>query len=198
MTILAVLLVLVAGAARSFRENLNLARAGQLLGDEIGAARQLASAHDWTVYVYLYKVPTASPVGYSALQLWRRAPPASAATVPEMIPLEPAYFLPSAVVISEDATHNSPLLALLAAQTGQPPPLVHLPPNLAGASWVALAVRPGGTLALEGLPPSAATTLTACCLTVVPARLGSQTAAPANFVTVQINPYTGTPLVYQP
>ncbi len=196
ITILLILAAIVVAGLRSFRENLHLTRAGQIMVDQVGAARQLASAHNWTVYVYLYKVPATSPVGYSALQLWRCAPPSDTVGSPVMLPVAQPYFLPSAVVISEDATHNSPLLGVLAAQ-GSPPPLANLPPSLASATYMALAIRPSGTLALGG-DTSAAGTLATCCLMVVPTRFGAQTAAPPNFVTVQINPGAGVPLVYRP
>ena len=197
MAIVIILLTLSVGVTRSFRENLHLTNAGQLLADQIGAARQLASAHNWTVFVYLFKVPAVSSTGYSALQLWRCAPLDSVNPTMVMLPVDKAYYLPPSVVISEDAAHQSTLLARLAGTGSPPPTLTQQPPTLAGAESVAFAIGPSGRLALEG-DLTTADALAACCLTVVPARFGAQSTTPSNFVTVQINPGTGTLLVHRP
>ena len=95
----------------------------------------------------------------------------------------------------------------LAAGTDyQPPTPAPLPPSLAGASWVAFGIGPDGALITadppptppSDPPPTAAGWLAGSCLTLVPARYAEAADPPPDFVTLQVNPYTGACTVYRP
>lgn len=175
------IMVLLSSAAvpalSSLMESNELTRGGQMVADQIRMARQIASSRNVSVEVRLVKTDALSSTGYNAVQLWTSQLTGTNAAS-RMISL------PKSIAISENPS-VSDMLGSLSTKTmstvGNP-----------NASYTAFQIRPSGmvspTMSMNGL-----------CLTVVSTRHAKASdALPSNYVTVQINPNTGTPLVYRP
>lgn len=174
MGILALLLVMVVPSLNSLSDSNNLTIGGQALADQLNAARQNAAARNRAVEFRLIKQGTGTS-GYSAIQLWMTPDKGTPIPLTRVLPLA------KNVVVSE----NSQLSALLkTAKTGT------MPVSGANAPYAAIQVLPNG-IVLPVIP------MADSYLTIVPLRLATQNKAD-NYVTVQVNPITGSPLVYRP
>ena len=176
VAIMITLMALATPALTSLLDSGNLARGGQVLADEINLARQLAASQNRVVEVRILKHDT--PPGFGSLQIWGND--AGGASVP----LGKVMKLPQSIVISENTTVSA---ALEKTPTGTMP----TNSSLSGKSYAYLRIRPSGAV-----DPSLA--MSNFFFSVVSARSGSNSALPPNYVTIQINPLTGTPLVYRP
>lgn len=180
IAVIGVLSVLVVPALSSLTQSNNLTRAGQIVGDQIGLARQLAATRSATMEIRLIRLPDRAAGGYHAVQIWGAVAAGSNA------PLGRFLRLPEAAFISGDTAKFSPMLELLTnagTMTGGPAD---------GASYVSFRIRPSGAV----VPAFSATDRRAdLCLSVMPERAA---AATNNYVTVQINPDTGNTAVYRP
>ena len=203
ITIIGLLLGLVVPAVRSVSESGNLTRGGQLVNDQISLARQMATARNITVEVRLFKTAN-SAVGYTAIQLWvsRQTPPAAAI----MVPIDKAYLTangnrdfgehkPLADSDRAPGSNNNAAAGEHATRRTDVEQLVRCFPSQAAGFRHAHRQQHCGDCHESG------SIMSGVYLTVVPSRFAGPTLpspAPTNYVTVQINPYTGTPLVYRP
>jgi uncharacterized protein (TIGR02596 family) len=161
----------------------SLTQAGQQVADQISLARQLASTHNSTMELRLFKLPNAATTGYTELQIWTSTTNSSG--VSAMQPASKVSLLPQKVVISENTTLSGALLgntpATMAAGTGP----------LSGATYIAFEISASGIVT-----PSLG--MSANSLIVLSARYAANTTLPTNYVMIQINPVTATPLIYRP
>lgn len=176
VAILITLMALATPALTSVLESGNLARGGQVVADEVNLARQLASSQNKVVEVRIFKSDT--PPGYASLQIWGND--ASGTNVA----LGKIMKLPQSIVVSDNT-------ALSAALQKMPTATMPTNSNMAGKDYAYLRIRPSGAvdpgLAMSNL-----------FFAVLPARSATNGALPPNYVTIQVNPLTGTPLVYRP
>ena len=211
MAIAVILMGLIVPAVRSVSESINLTQGGQIVADQINLARQIASARDCTVEVRLFKT-TSTAVGYGAIQLWKTQPPLATGAAAPMIALDKVRALPQAIAVSEN-TKLSQLLAALPAATA-----MSEAGSMNGKQYVAFQVKPQGTVtpiydnaeagtaattssSSTTAPTPSSSIMSGVYLSVVPVRFASSTLPsplPKNYLTVQVNPYTGTAFVYQP
>ena len=180
LAIIGMLLGIVVPAVGSLLEGSNLTRGGQLVADQINTARQIASARNRTVEVRLVKLTNVSAQGYSGLQLW--SIDANGATSP----ISRLYALPQQVVISEDASQLS--RALGKAAKGKMP---KFPVETADADYAAFQIRSSGVVTPR-------IDMGSFYFAVVRAASATDTTLPKNYVTIQVNPNTGTTLIYRP
>lgn len=179
VAILGVLMTLALPTLSSLLDSSNLARGGQVIADQINLARQIASARNTAVEVRLFKLPSQDTEGYGAVQLWsgdatgNPRPASRLATLPEGIVVSPVTAVSQAFAKMPSST--------MPAGTGA----------LADASYRFFQVRPSGVV-------TPVMDMADSYLTVVLARSATNSALPKNYVTIQINPLTATPLVYQP
>lgn len=174
VAILSLLLVMIIPSLNSLSDSNNLTMGGQVLADQINAARQTAAARNRAVELRLIK--QGNGPGYSAVQLWMSREGTNSVAVSRVLPLA------KNVVVAESATLSE---ILKTARSGTM--------NVGGTNspYMAVQVQPSG-LVVPVIPMSAS------YLTIVPQRAATTNAQPANYVTVQINPITGTPLIYRP
>lgn len=174
VAILSLLLVMVVPSLNSLSDSNNLTMGGQVLADQINAARQTASARNRAVELRLIK--QGSNPGYSAVQLWMAREGTNYAAVSRVLPFA------KNVVVAE-STSLSEIL-----KTARPGSM-----SIGGTNspYMAIQVQPSG-LVVPVIPMSAS------YLTLVPQRAATTNAQPANYVTVQVNPITGSPLIYRP
>ncbi|MDR1191065.1 MAG: Verru_Chthon cassette protein D [Verrucomicrobiales bacterium] len=155
----------------------NLTSAGQTVADQIGLARQTASARNRAVEIRFIRL-SADARGYDAMQLWMTSANGEAK------PLNRLTSFPTGIVVSDDTTNLSKALEF--ADSGV------LGSNLyPNAEYVALQIRPSG-LVTPTLPMSD------LYLTVLRARDAEDGNLPSNYLTVQLNPNTGVPLIFRP
>ena len=189
LVVLAIVAIITAAtipAITSVVEGNNISRAGQQVADQINLARQIASAKNTTVEMRIFKLSGASTPGYTEIQLGTNS------STGLWVPLNRAAVLPGKVAISEK--HH----ALRRLQLYHQHPTDHdqhrsdLERNLLPLSIHALGyyVSDHGHRQLypgdRSLPE---------CLRDEHPHWG---APINNYVVVQINPMTGTPLVYRP
>jgi uncharacterized protein (TIGR02596 family) len=186
ISILGILMMLVSPTISSITEGNNLSRSAHQLANQIRLARQNAAVQNRVIEVRLIRLPSVSAKGYNATQLWTTLPPDITTGTETMKPDGRAIPLPQSIVIAEDSTNLSPLLASISTVNTMPTHGAN-----ANASYVAFQVRPSGVI----VPTLGIADL---YLTLVPARFGGQSTFPANYAIVQINPNTGVPLVYRP
>jgi uncharacterized protein (TIGR02596 family) len=179
--IMAVLFVLAAPVVNSLVDSNRLSQGGQNLSEQINLARQTASSRNRAVEVRLIRVPDHSEQGYSAVQLWM------ADDSGQMREMSRLATLPTAVTIAEN-TNLSEVLPSLNKGTMEAG-------AMAGQEYVAFQVRPTGMVIPAPPPPD---TMKNFFLTVVPIRSANASTLPDNYVMVQVNPLTATPLVYRP
>ena len=190
VAIMAVLMGLLMPAMTSMLAGTNLAQGGKELADQVALARQIASTRNCTIELRLIKLASLNAQGYSALQLWMSSPTASGS----MAPAGKAVTLPQAVAISEDKTQLSKMLGFLTVSGTMP-----AGGAVANAPYVSFSIRPSGAV----VPVVSGTTngfpsRSSLFLTVVPARFAAATTPPPNFTTVQLNPDTGSVLLFRP
>ncbi|XHR30630.1 MAG: Verru_Chthon cassette protein D [Chthoniobacteraceae bacterium] len=179
MMLMGIMLALVVPSVSSMLGSNNLTQAGQLIVDQVGLARQIASTRNCTVEIRLIALPNLSPNGFSAMQLW--AAPAASGTN-DMVPVDRLVTLPQGTTISPDATKLSKLLSVTTATKTMS----------TGVRYTAFQIRASGNVT------PAATSMSDMYLTVIPTRFADATTLPANYVIVQINSNAGTTLVYRP
>lgn len=173
--IMTVLIGITAPAGISMQEGNDIARAGQIVSDQIRIARQLASARSLTVEVRLIKV--APSKGYNAVQLWDTCNNKA---------LSKVITLPSNMTISDNVS-ISEAFKLLASQNNT----ITTSGQFQGCSYKTLQLGASGQVL-----PSA--DMNALYLTVVPNRFVDSGTLPNNYVMIQINPSTGNTLVFRP
>jgi uncharacterized protein (TIGR02596 family) len=182
VAIAAILMALIAPSVTSLMESNNLTQGGQVLADQINSARQLAAARNQPVEVRLIEIPDNSGAGYTAIQLWMSKNGGAPAPSTRMLSL------PQSVVIAEKAALSGILqnLTRVTTKSASDDPATKVP-------YTAFQIRPDGIVT-----PSVS--MSQAFLTVVSARFATETDITnvKNYVTVQINPVTATPIVYRP
>ncbi len=182
IAIMAVLMALSLPSFTSISESNNLSIGGQLLSDQIRLGTQIASAQNQILEVRLIKrasIPGAPPT-YCALQLW------TTASTGTMVPAGKITFLPQNIAISENAAF-SPLLSLPNLGTGTLPG-----GSPANSPYVSFKIHPCGYF--EPVTAKDAQLY----VTLVQKRFSAAASLPANYVMVQISPYTCSPTLYRP
>ena len=176
VAIMITLMSLATPALTSLLESGNLARGGQALADEINLARQLAASQNRVVELRILKNET--PPGYGLLQVWGTDAGGT------NVPLSRVMKLPQNIVIAENTTLSAAI---------EKTPTATMPTNssMAGRAYTYLRIRPSGAV-----DPSLA--MSNFFFAVVSSRSATNSALPPNYVTIQVNPLTGTPLVYRP
>jgi len=181
--VVTILIALSLPALSSLMEGNNLARAGQTLSDQINLARQIASARNSAVEIRFVKNDPAITNGFAALQLWLLDTSGNYKAV-----TKPTY-LPKGTIISENSSFSSVFNA-----TNNLSATNSIPANsgaLSNLKYAAVQIRPSGVMIPKMDMKDAG-------LTLITSRYASGSTLPNNYVTIQINPLTSTPLVYRP
>jgi uncharacterized protein (TIGR02596 family) len=163
--------------------SMNLTQAGQMVTSQVGLANQIAGSRGCTVEVRLIRSPNATVATpyYFAIQLF------AITSGGVSTPVNHPALLPANTVIAGDQTTLSPYLPYLQAPASAPTMTM----GAVTYSYASFRISPQGLVT-----PYAP--FTALYLTVVPFTSATAAAAPTNYVTVQVNPATGTELVYRP
>jgi uncharacterized protein (TIGR02596 family) len=185
MAIMALLLAMLVPSMAGINESNNIIRGGQLLADQVGLARQVASARNITVEVRCIKIPIRSQYGYTAIQLWT---PGGASS----IPVSRMQTLPDGIAISQDTTTVSSLFANYVLNGTMPAGS----PSV-GDNYVSFTINPSGMVGPMSTT-SVAPNMTALNIGVMPARFAQNTTLPVNYMLVQLNPITGAAITYRP
>jgi len=224
LAIMVLVMSFIGPAVTSLLQSSNLATAGQMVADQFKLARQISSSSNRTVRIYFMTVPPLAGTnpGYNAIQLWSAVPvpltgTTSSTTAPvNFIPAGKLVTLPIGVAVSQ--SQNSapasssgskvPGLSTLFFQcspwsSGNNPPLIG-PNGGASVPYVAIDVKPSGQIVPfypAGNPPPAVG-MYAMYVTVVPTQfagiVGASTTPPPNYATIQVNPRSGSTLIYRP
>ncbi len=173
IAIIGLLAAITVPALTSVMQSSDLTRGGQLVSDQVNLGRQTASAQNTVIELRLIKIPGRK--GYAATQLWR------ADDSGQMSPSRRIVNLPQSVTIADNTL--SPAVAGLPAGT--------MMLNGSSVDYRALQIRPTGEI-------TPVVEMKDLVLTIVPEIFAGNTSLPANYFLVQINPVTGTPLVYRP
>lgn len=179
--IIVLLLSLTVPAVNSALEGGELQRSGYLVNDIVTQARQFATALNVPVEARVYQIPVNGEDRWAAFQIWAPEPQDAGGA---LAPLTRLVVLGSGAAI---ALNFSPILQQPDGVQGTQ----NLPAHGGNRNYRGFRMRPDGSL--EKFVGSDAN-----YLTLFPARALAATALPPNFFAVQINPYTGTPVVYQP
>jgi uncharacterized protein (TIGR02596 family) len=183
VVIISLLMSMIVPSVTSMLSSTNMTQAGKTVADQFSAARQIASSRNCTVEVRLIKLANISAKGYSAIQLWLSGTNSSLTPAGKMV------YLPQSTVISEDSTKVSQMLSSLTSGT------MPAGGSASNAPYVSFSFRPSGQV----VPVLSGTTQRASLyLTVVPARLATGTTVPANYATIQLNPDSGSALLFRP
>ena len=185
VAIMSIIMTIAIPALKGILDSSSITRGGQLIGDQISQARQFAAAANSSVEVRFFKLTNLSANGYTGVQLWAN----NRAGV--RVPLKPLALLPQGTAITENTT-LSPALSSTYTQplaSGTMSSSFVTAPN---APYVAFQISPAGTV----MPPLDA--MKNLCFTLVPARFVTSGTLPVNYVTIQINPLTASPLIYRP
>ena len=191
MAIMALLMGLAIPALTSLMDSDNLDAGAQQLADQINLARQLSSAKNITVELRLFKLSGAATAGYTVIQLGT----GSGAAWQSISRLST---LPQGIAISENTTLSS----ILSAKEFSPAPTMAAGTGLLSlATYIPFDFRPNGVVT----PVISATglgNLNTYNLAVIFSRnnkaASSNATLPKNYIFVQINPLTSTPLIYHP
>lgn len=173
IAIIGLLAALTVPALTSVMQSSDLTRGGQLVADQVNLGRQTASSQNAVIELRFIKVPGRK--GYAATQLWR------ADDSGQMSPSRRVVNLPQSVTIADNTL--SPAIASL--------PTGSMTFNGSSTDYRALQIRPTGEI-------TPIVEMKSLVLTIVPDVFAANTTLPANYFLVQINPVTGTPLVYRP
>lgn len=169
MAVLAILVTLVIPSLGSVSRGYMLTREGQILGDQIALARQLATSRNRNVELRIIQDASGAFTNW-AVQIWERDPVAT-----NEVPLNRKISFDSAVELN----------------TGLSPLLTNLPRSTTGnETWWALRIRPNGRFAAQ-------MTTTNSYLTLQPVQT-QDPENPANYYTLQVNPLTGRITAYRP
>ncbi len=205
-------------AVNSMLQGNSVTVGGQMVSDEFKLARQISSSSNRTVEIWFSTMSplipsSANSPGYNAMQLWTMVPVpltgTNSSNVATYVPASKLTLLPSGVAISANQsspTSGKPGLSGLFYWC-TPNTIPNGYPN-AGANYLGLQVRPSGLVvplyaaAGGGAAKIPATGMNELYLTVVPlqyAGVGTiTTTPPPNYATIQINPSTGSSIIYRP
>jgi uncharacterized protein (TIGR02596 family) len=179
VAIVGLLAALAIPAVSSTLEAQNISRAGRIVADELALARQEAMTRNRHVEVRILKLPKPDGAIYGAVQSWILNP-----SGPDQ--LTRATLLPESLMISE-SSQLSPLLQDANLPNGRMP----FPRAGGDVDYVAARFSPNG--GLSPVPTNAAEPF----FTIVrESHKGSQ--APANYLSILINPATGRTTLFQP
>ena len=184
VAIIGLLMGLILPSIGSIMQGTNIEQGARAVFDQISLARQIASTRNCTTELRLINLAGVSPKGYSAMQIWIPG----VGTNTNMQPATKVVNLPQSVVVSDDGTSLSKIVSLLATNT------MPAGGSASGAPYVAFGIRPSGDV----VPVPDANNRANLYLTVVPTRAATNTTLPPNYATIQLNPDTGTPLVFRP
>jgi len=181
ISIIALVAGMIVPSMNSILQGTNLEQGARTVVDQISLARQIASTRNCTTQICLIKLSGSSGKGYGAMQI---RTPGKTGTMTAAAKLAT---LPQSMVISEDGTNLSKILPIL-TDTGTM--------TVGGASvpYVAFSLRPSGVV----VPVLSGSSRANLYMTVVPARFADATTLPPNNAVIQINPDSGTPLVFRP
>jgi len=191
MAIMVMLMALVIPVTSSMMENNNLGRAGQIVADQIRVARQMASSGNRSIEVRFIK-PHLVDNGFSAVQLYqynprKPVPPMVSSTAVDPVPVGRQIALPAGAAIAQGLALSG-ILAICTSST--------MSIGGAAADYSGFQIKPSG-LVSTGTNP-----MNTIFLTVVPARPAvagpAPTVASPNKITIQVNPNTGSPLIFRP
>jgi uncharacterized protein (TIGR02596 family) len=212
LAVLVIMAILSAAAIPQLESVLQasaITQGGQSVAEAINSARQMASARNVNVEIRLVNLannvvnpssPTdPSATGYNAVQLW--GTPSGRASE---IPLDRLTILPASVVVSQDETHYSPLLNATGNIVGSGSKTMVI--GTASYAYVSFYINPSGMVPLSSTitTSSQQVNMPTLYLSIVPANFGSTTTAPPaagtpkDYLIVQINPDTGSTLIYRP
>ncbi|HEX4084589.1 MAG TPA: Verru_Chthon cassette protein D [Chthoniobacteraceae bacterium] len=180
IAVMTLLMAFIVPAMNGMLDSSNLTQGAQTVYDQFDSARQFASTMNTTIEVRLLNIPSRSSQGYSGIQLYST----SAAGVPE--PVGKIAYLPQSVVIAQEKTVLSPLLSFLTVSGT-------MSAGNANVSYVSFSLRPSGAV----VPVETGTNRNELYLTVVPARFAASASPPPNHATIQLNPDTGSLLLYR-
>jgi uncharacterized protein (TIGR02596 family) len=198
VAIIAVLLVLVVPAANNMLGGTNITKATQTVVDQLTLARQSAISLNRPVEVrfYQYHDPDVSGTNYCfrALQSWEELKANS------FIPLEKVQSLPTGVIMDKGTSNPATTISSIflynpnMAITGPPGP-VAIP--LVGTQYSYVAIHFTPSAATDLLPTGGAAG--SWFLTVHSELSGDGLSIPPpNFVTIQIDPVSGTLQFFRP
>jgi uncharacterized protein (TIGR02596 family) len=192
MAIMAILTAVSVPALSALLDNMGLAGGGQIVASQISLARQIAASRNCDVEVRFLQSPLSSNANpyYNAIQLWAVLPPNTTS-----VPANRLVTLPTGAIISANLSPplNSPLLAAMGSGTMAEGPLT-------AVKYVSFRISPEGLCNIldpSNTPPKLAA-MYQDYFTVVTLSKAANTTVPTNYVAIQINPATGTPLVYRP
>ncbi len=171
VAIVAVLATLATGGFTSVVQSSKIEQAGNALLDEIEIARQLAAVRGKTTELRIFKKSGATH--YTGMQVWFTSPAEPASRIVKF---------PESVALLDD-TSLSPWLSQMASGT--------MSAGGENTAYRAFKVRPSG--AIDPAPADSNNLF----LTVAADRTTAG-SKPSNYATIQVNPYTGRPLLYRP
>jgi prepilin-type N-terminal cleavage/methylation domain-containing protein len=199
MSIMAILAAATIPQLQSVLQASAITQGGQTVAEAINTARQMSSTRNLSVQVRLVNLAyltNVSATGFNAVQLWGT---------------------PSGV-ISQNTTNYSPLL--FAAGNGTTIAMGSLPTMSVAnglAPYASFSINPSGMITLSSsylsslASPTQQAIMPSLYLSIVPANYGAATAAPSmasppvsvagapkDYLIVQINPDTGSTLIYRP
>ncbi len=222
LAIMAILTALAVPATTGLMQSYQVNVAGQLVTSQLALARQTALTTNHAVQVRFYYLPdygqsfVAPPAVYRGIQCFEVGDiaPNSNTTTPNLIPLsKPNYFPQPIIGVSNNASSSS--IVSMANQQQFSPLLNQAPatpsssagdPSLAGYAYnykyLAVTFSPGGATNLSdgsiSPGPAANNVVSFTVETAKPLTTGSAAGLPANYVTISIDPVTGTLRVYRP
>lgn len=176
VAIIAIIFALVVPSVGSLLAASTLTSAGQAVVDQVGLARQLASTQSSAMEVRLIRLSNRSTEGFHAMQVWGTKGGGV------VVPMSRLQILPEGTFITS-AADRSPFFKQLTNAATMPEG-----GTAGGAAYVSFRIRPGGTIVPQSSNKGEH------CLTIVP----EKRASGPNFVTLQINPDTGTVAAYRP
>lgn len=178
LIVVAIILLLAAVSIPAFNSiavGSNLNRAGQLAGDQIAMARQMAVTRNREVQVRFYQLTNGLTAGWRAMQVWRIEQTANGSS---NVAASRVAIFPEGIIL--DST-RSPLLGADANVTGT----VSLP-AYGSVSYSGFRFRANGAT-------DASVTVTNNYVT-----LRQASGASSNYYTVQVNPITGKTTIFRP
>jgi len=184
MAIIAMLSALAIPALNSISQGRGVENAGQVVADQVGYARQAAIARNRTMEVQFYKAPNplfpGDPARYRALQVFELLDSGSSKPVGRVTKL------PANMVMSEDAALST-LLSGTATQTNG---ATNIPGLGAVSEARSFQFRASGRTSLADM--------TALCFVTVVNERDASSSAPANFATIQVDPFNGRVRILRP
>lgn len=184
IAVIAMLMSVIAPAAVSLLNSVNLTHAGQIVADQIVMARQAASASNRNVEIRFIKVGTGASADYTAFQIM--VPGSSG----DMVALGKVVTLPQGIAVCQNEALSPPFADPQLALTGTMP----FNGGASSVPYTGFRIRPSG----EVEPVPSTSNRSKLYLTLAATRYVNANSAPANYVTVQINPDSGTVILYRP